>query len=157
MNAYWSKPFTFPWPPIIYALAGLAALALQLCCPAEFSVTQLWLSNAAGALLLLFAAVLGIWALRTLKDGQTTALPHRCASHLVTNGPYRYTRNPIYLAHTLAIAGLGILLQNPWFLAAAVAAVIVTTLVAVRREELHLLSRFGCDFERYCRSTARWI
>lgn len=157
MNAYRSKPFTLPWPPIIYALAVLAALALQLCCPAEIPDTHFWLSNATGALLLLLAVVLGVWALRTLKDGQTTVLPHRCASHLVTNGPYRYTRNPIYLAHTLAMAGLGILLEMPWLLPAAVAAVIVTTLVAVRREELHLLSRFGCDFERYCRSTARWI
>ncbi|MBD9372493.1 isoprenylcysteine carboxylmethyltransferase family protein [Rhizobium sp. ARZ01] len=157
MNAYRSKPFTFPWPPIIYVFAAIIALALQLRYPSEFPTPNAWLSNVIGALLFLLAAVLGVWALRTLKDGQTTALPHRCASHLVTNGPYRYTRNPIYLAHTLAMAGIGILLQNPWFLAAAIAAVIMTTLVAVRREELHLLSRFGFDFERYCRSTARWI
>lgn len=157
MNAYRSKPFTLPWPPIIFALAVTIAIALQSRLPSEFPTTNPWLSDAIGTLLILFAAVLGVWALRTLKDGQTTALPHRCASHLVTNGPYRYTRNPIYLAHTLAITGVGVLWQSHWFLVAAIAAVIMTTLVAVRREELHLLSRFGFDFERYCRSTARWI
>jgi protein-S-isoprenylcysteine O-methyltransferase Ste14 len=46
---------------------------------------------------------------------------------------------------------------NSWFYVAAVFAAIVTTFVAIRREERHLQARFGCDFESYCTRTRRWI
>ncbi|MDX3926992.1 MAG: isoprenylcysteine carboxylmethyltransferase family protein [Shinella sp.] len=157
MNAYRSKPFAFPWPPVIYGLAIAAALLFQLVFPFSFPETSLWLTRLVGGGLVLLAVFLDIWAMRTLLDCHTTILPHRCSTHLVTTGPYRFTRNPIYLGHTLTTAGIGILLHNPWFLLTTIVSVAVTTLVAVRREELHLLSRFGIEFERYCRTTTRWI
>ncbi|HXV29307.1 MAG TPA: isoprenylcysteine carboxylmethyltransferase family protein, partial [Sinorhizobium sp.] len=68
-----------------------------------------------------------------------------------------FTRNPIYLGYTLVMVGIGLMTLNPWFFVMATVAVALTTLVAVRNEERHLLSRFGFEFERYCRHTARWI
>lgn len=157
MNAYRSKPFAFPWPPVVYGLAIVAALALQQRFPLFMPDTNIWLARSIGAALIGLAICLDVWAMRTLIDCRTTVMPHRCATHLVTTGPYRFTRNPIYLGYTLITAGIGMILLNPWFLLTAIAAVVVTTAFAVRREEMHLLSRFGIDFERYCRATTRWI
>lgn len=157
MNAYRMKPLSFPWPPFIYGLAIAAAFLLQAQVPLAVSETNVWIARGAGGVLIALAVVLDVWAMRTLLDCHTTILPNRCSTHLVTTGPYRYTRNPIYLGYTLATAGIGLALLNPWCLVTAMVAAGVTSIIAVRREELHLLSRFGIDFERYCHRTARWI
>ncbi|MCY1303944.1 hypothetical protein D3C71_2066730 [compost metagenome] len=84
-------------------------------------------------------------------------MPYRSATCLVTYGPFRFTRNPIYLGYTLMMVGFGLATLNPWFFITAIAAVMLTTVFAIRNEERHLLSRFGFEFERYCRHTSRWI
>jgi protein-S-isoprenylcysteine O-methyltransferase Ste14 len=157
MNAYRVKPLAFPWPPLIYAAAIAAAFLLQAWCPLETALTEVWIARAVGGVLIATAAVLDVWAMRTLLDCQTAIMPNRCSTHLVTRGPYRLTRNPIYLGYTLATAGLGLVMLNPWCIVTAMAAAGLTNIVAIKREELHLLSRFGIDFERYCNGTARWI
>ena len=157
MNAYRMKPLAFPWPPLIYGAAIAAAFLLQAYFPLAAADTNLWIAKAVGGTLIASAIVLDVWAMRTLLDCHTTILPNRCSTHLVTSGPYRLTRNPIYLGYTLATAGIGLVLLNPWMLVTAMIAAGVTSIVAIKREELHLLSRFGIDFERYCNGTTRWI
>lgn len=157
MNAYRMKPLAFPWPPFIYGAAIAAAFLLQAYFPLAVAETNIWIARAAGGLLIATAIVLDVWAMRTLLDCHTTILPNRCSTHLVTSGPYRLTRNPIYLGYTLATAGIGLAVLNPWCILTAMVATGATSIFAVRREELHLLSRFGIDFERYCNGTARWI
>ena len=157
MNAFRDKPLAFPWPPIVYGTAILAALLLQRYVPVAVPDTNIWIARGIGFALIVIAICLDVWAMRTLIDSHTTVMPHRRSTYLVTKGPYRFTRNPIYLGYTLITAAAGLITQNPWFLPAAILAVVATTLIAVRREEMHLLSRFGIDFERYCRRTARWI
>ena len=157
MNAYRMKPLAFPWPPLIYGAAIMAAFLLQAYFPLAVADTNVWIADAAGVALILAAVVLDVWAMRTLLDCHTTILPNRCSTHLVTSGPYRFTRNPIYLGYTLATAGFGLVMLNPWFLVTAMIAAGLTNIVAIKREEMHLLSRFGIDFERYCDGTTRWI
>ena len=157
MNAYRMKPLAFPWPPLIYGAALAAAFLLQAHFPLAADETNIWIARTAGGVLILTAVVLDVWAMRTLLDCRTTILPNRCSTYLVTSGPYRFTRNPIYLGYTLATAGIGLAVLNPWCLVTAMLAAALTSIVAVKREELHLLSRFGVDFERYCNGTTRWI
>ncbi|HSX74647.1 MAG TPA: isoprenylcysteine carboxylmethyltransferase family protein [Shinella sp.] len=157
MNAYRMKPLAFPWPPLIYGAALAAAFLLQAHFPLAAAETNIWIARTAGGVLILTAVVLDVWAMRTLLDCRTTILPNRCSTYLVTSGPYRFTRNPIYLGYTLATAGIGLAVLNPWCLVTAMLAAALTSIVAVKREELHLLSRFGVDFERYCNGTTRWI
>ena len=157
MNAYRMKPLAFPWPPLVYGAAIAAALLLQSYFPLVVDDTNIWIARAAGGALILAAVVLDVWAMRTLLDCHTTILPNRCSTHLVTSGPYRFTRNPIYLGYTLATAGIGLAVLNPWCIATAIVAAALTNVIAIKREEMHLLSRFGIDFERYCNGTTRWI
>ncbi len=157
MNAHRAKPLKFPWPPLLYGLAITAAVALQRYMPLDVRSSSTWVAWIAGSGLIILATCLDIWAMRTLLDNQTSVLPHRISTHLVTTGPFRFTRNPIYLGYTLIMVGIVLITLNPWFFVMAIAAVAMTSIFAIRREELHLLSRFGVEFERYCRSTTRWI
>jgi protein-S-isoprenylcysteine O-methyltransferase Ste14 len=157
MNAYRMKPLAFPWPPLIYGAAIAAAFLLQAYFPIEVAGTNIWIARACGGVLVITAIVLDVWAMRTLLDCHTTILPNRCSTHLVTSGPYRFTRNPIYLGYTLATAGIGLAVLNPWCIVTAIIAAALTNVVAIKREEMHLLSRFGIDFERYRNGTTRWI
>ena len=157
MNAYRAKPLRYPWPPALYAAAVLAAVFLDRMAPIAVSHSHGWAPWLAGSLLVAMAVSLDIWAVKTLIERRTTVLPHRCSSYLVTCGPFRFTRNPIYLGDTLILAGLGLITLNPWWLIMASATVAVTTAFAIRNEERHLLSRFGFEFERYRRATSRWI
>ncbi|AYG59229.1 isoprenylcysteine carboxylmethyltransferase family protein [Rhizobium jaguaris] len=157
MNAYRSKSLSFPWPPLVYSLAVITALYLRKDYPVY--LPHLWAIVAwgVGAILTIVAVTLNVWAVKTLMDSRTTVLTQRCTAHLVTKGPFRFTRNPTYLGYTLLMAGLGLMIGNVWFLAMAAVAAALTTLLVIRCEEMHLLSRFGCEFEFYCKHTRRWL
>lgn len=157
MYAYRAKPLTYPWPPFLYVVAMLGAVALGRSAPIAVVHSQGWIPWLAGAALVLIAVFLDIWAMMTLIERHTAVLPHRRSSHLVTCGPFRFTRNPIYLGYTIMMGGFGLITLNPWFFILASASVVLTTAFAIRNEELHLLSRFGFEFERYCRAISRWI
>ena len=160
MNAYRAKSLRYPWPFALHGFASLAALALGRIRPLANepdSVLTAWIIWAIGSLVIVAGVVLSLCAVRTLLDRHTTVLPNRCSSYLVTSGPFRYTRNPIYLGYTLIMAGIGLITMNAWFFIIATGTVILTTVFAVRAEERHLHARFGFEFERYCRSTSRWI
>ncbi|CAH0340962.1 isoprenylcysteine carboxylmethyltransferase family protein [Rhizobium sp. CECT 9324] len=156
MNAYRLQPLRYPWPPMLFGIAIIVALLAH-----KFIATLplggdrwRWI---AGLLLAAFAVALDVWAVKTLMDCHTPVLPTRCAQRLVTTGPFRLSRNPIYLGYTLLTISLGLISGNGWFLIAAGVAAFATSLVAIRCEEMHLLARFGIDFERYCRHTRRWV
>lgn len=157
MNAYWSRPLSFPWPPMFYGISILSAILLGRYFPVDYLVNQPWILKVAGGFMIGAAVSIDLWALLTLRDRHTTVLPNRCATHLVTQGPFRFSRNPIYLGYTLMTVGLGLLTQNAWFLVLAPLAVALTYVIAIRAEENHLLARFGIDFEQYRRQTRCWI
>ncbi|MBK5571348.1 isoprenylcysteine carboxylmethyltransferase family protein [Ensifer sp. 2YAB10] len=157
MNAYRAKPLNFPWPALLYGVATLAALVLARYSPIPVSHGHSWFPWISGGTLIVAAIWLDLWAVKTLLDRHTAVMPYRSATCLVTYGPFRFTRNPIYLGYTLMMVGFGLATLNPWFFITAIAAVMLTTLFAIRNEERHLLSRFGFEFERYCRHTSRWI
>jgi len=83
--------------------------------------------------------------------------PHKPASALITDGPYRFSRNPAYVALTLWYLGLGFLLNNGWVLLLALPLVLVMDRWAIRREEQHLEARFGEQYHRYKSTVRRWL
>lgn len=157
MNAYRSKSLSFPWPPLLYSLAVITALYLNQNYPVRLPYLWAIIGWGIGALLTIVAVTLNVWAVKTLIESRTTVLTQRCTAHLVTKGPFRLTRNPTYLGYTLLTASLGLMIGNVWFVAMSAVAAALTTLLVIRCEEMHLLSRFGCEFEFYCKHTRRWI
>lgn len=155
---YRLKPLKYPWPPLLYVGACVIALLLD-----DYVVTAPLIDPKgmtaliAGAMIAAAAIAINVWAIQTLMWHYTTLNNQEYSCPLITDGPYRYSRNPIYLGYTLLMVAGGLILGNGWLMIAAPIAAILTTLIAIRYEELYLLVRFGVDFERYCKRTRRWI
>ena len=155
MNFYRAKPSNFPWPPILILAAILISVLLGLLYAPGLPGTPI--VRLLGGGLAVAAVYLVVWAIVTLIAAQTTILPHRQSSHLVTDGPFNMSRNPIYLGQLMLVTGLGFLTSNGWFLIFAILAGVGIQKLAVVREESHLLARFGAEYEFYCRRVRRWV
>jgi protein-S-isoprenylcysteine O-methyltransferase Ste14 len=83
--------------------------------------------------------------------------PHVPTARLVTSGPFRFTRNPIYLTYVLFVAGVGLYSGNVWTLVLLIPTVIVAHHGIVLREERYLARRFGAPYDEYRQRVRRWI
>lgn len=108
---------------------------------------------------LMVLAALGIvgWAFVTFKNINTTIMPNKAASHLATDGPFRWSRNPIYVADIMVISGIALASGNVWMLITAAIAVFVLEEFAIKREEVHLQTKFGAEWTDYTKRVRRWI
>ena len=97
------------------------------------------------------------WALATFRRTGTTFRPHRPATKLAIRGPYRFTRNPMYVALTLVYFGLAILLQSIWALLLLPLVLIFIARRVIGPEERYLERRFGADYLHYKAQVRRWI
>lgn len=97
------------------------------------------------------------WALLTLHRAGTTFLPNAGAGRLVTDGPFRYRRNPIYMGDAMLLLGFAQLTGNVWFAIFMPAFLVAVYYLAVLPEERHLEERFGQTYLDYKESTRRWF
>ena len=105
----------------------------------------------AGAALVL--ACLGTFAIR----GRGTPAIFDAPREFVAIGPYRWTRNPMYIGSFTRLLGFGLVNHSPAILLLAVVFVIAFHLFVTLYEEPGLKRRFGSSYERYLESTPRWI
>lgn len=153
-----AKAGGLPFPPLIYVTAIALAVTLGYVYPLPWLGWPLsdmlfaagWLAVAA------FAALL-VTAVRAMMRAKTTVHPNRIPDHLVTGGPFSLSRNPIYLADTLLMIGIGLITGNAWFLLLAVAAAFVTQKAAIEREERILTEKFGKRYRDYAKRVRRWV
>jgi protein-S-isoprenylcysteine O-methyltransferase Ste14 len=110
-----------------------------------------------GTVLLVVGVALHVWS--NVSLARSEAMPLDAVTSLAVRGPYRYVRNPIYLAGTLILLGI-YFLHFQWRGADLVAAVVLVLLfhvLVVRIEEPALQKRFGSLYQEYCRQVPRWI
>jgi protein-S-isoprenylcysteine O-methyltransferase Ste14 len=100
---------------------------------------------------------LNIAAYRVMRRAGTTVRPDRGTDHLVTDGPFSFTRNPLYLAGTILILGIGLVSGVGWYLVLAIFAAFAVQRLAIEREEKHLQARFGEGYQDYAERVRRWI
>lgn len=158
MTPHEDRPNRWPWPPILYSLAILAAAALGIFAPLPWFGSPLKdILFILGVLLMLAAIALDLYAMATLHRARTTVWPNRRSDHLVTAGPYRVTRNPIYVGNTTLMIGAGLTFGILWFLILAFAAAFLTQKLAIEREEAHLEAHFGKHYRDYRKKVRRWV
>jgi protein-S-isoprenylcysteine O-methyltransferase Ste14 len=97
------------------------------------------------------------WSTMTLYRAGTTFQPNRGADRLVTDGPFRWRRNPIYLGDLLILLGLAELTHNIWFVILTPVFAIAVLKLAILPEERHLEERFGRAYLDYKERTRRWF
>ena len=109
--------------------------------------------------LLLVAAGLGLmlWAALTMWRARTTVMPGRRPEALVTGGPFRFSRNPIYLADLILLAGLMLALAAPAGLVTVPAFALFLQRRFILREEAVISAAFGPAYDRYRMQVRRWI
>ena len=142
-------------PPVIY----MAAFAIGA------GLNQLWpmpllpggLRFIAGLAVILMGGLMMPIVIWRFHRARTTLEVWKPASALITEGPYRYSRNPIYIALTLLYLGIGILIDMGWVLILAAPVLLVINLWVVRGEERHLEARFGEEYLNYKATVRRWI
>ena len=110
--------------------------------------------------LALVAAGLGInaWPKVVFRRVGTSVSPMQPAraSALVTHGPYRFSRNPMYLGYAVALLGWSVWLAQPWGLLAVAFFVAYVTRFQILPEERHLSTRFPAQYAAYSRAVRRW-
>jgi protein-S-isoprenylcysteine O-methyltransferase Ste14 len=158
MNDVTERPNSLPWPPIIFVAAIAVSMVLHVLYPLP------WVGQPLSAILfvlgwLLIAAfvALNVWAIRAMRRAGTTVRPDRATDHLVADGPFAFSRNPLYLAGTVLVLGLGLVSGIVWFLPLAILAAFMVQKLAIEREERHLQARFGESYLEYARRVRRWI
>lgn len=158
MTEIQARPNRLPWPPLIYLAAIAASIVLHLIYPLPFIGPPLSdLLFAGGGLLIIGVIAIDFSAIRTLQRAKTTVMPHRGSEHLVTEGPFSFSRNPIYLANTMLMFGAGLMSQIVWFFPLGLIAAFLTQKLAIEREERHLEIRFGKRYRDYTKRVRRWI
>lgn len=151
------RPSRIPWPPLLLASVLVGAAAGHLWIWPGLRVPASAPLVGAGSLLLAGAVALLVWAARQFRTHGTTIRPDRPADALIASDPYRYSRNPIYLADALLLAGAGLVLGWPLLMAGAALFVPLVDRLAIRPEEAHLARRFGESYQRYASSVRRWL
>lgn len=147
-----------PWPPVIYMAAIAASMGLALLYPLPWIAGLLSdLLFAVGWVILFGVAALWFTAIRSMVRAKTTMNPNGVPDHLITTGPFSTTRNPMYLANTLLMIGVGLITGIAWFLLLAFAAAFATHKLAIEREEKALAAKFGKRYRDYARRVRRWI
>jgi protein-S-isoprenylcysteine O-methyltransferase Ste14 len=158
MTPIQNSPNTLPWPPIVYIAAVAAAILLHSLWPLPWLPRPMSeLLFAIGWLIVGVALAMDIAAMRAMASAKTTIMPHRGSDHLVTGGPFAFTRNPIYLGNTMLMIGIGLIAGIVWFILLAPVAAFVTQKLAIEREERHLEARFGKKYRDYTKKVRRWI
>jgi protein-S-isoprenylcysteine O-methyltransferase Ste14 len=158
MNDVTARPNSLPWPPIIFLAAIAVSVSLNAFYPLPWFAQPLsGILSAIGWLMIAAFVVLNISAVRAMRRAGTTVRPDRGTDHLVTDGPFSITRNPLYLAGTMLVLGIGLVSGILWFLLLAILAAFTVQKLAIEREERHLQARFGETYLDYAGRVRRWI
>lgn len=148
---------TFPWPPVLLVAAIIASVGLSRLLPLSWPGVDDAPARIVGLAIGALGLVLIVASILTLRRHETTVLPDKAATALVTTGPYRFFRNPIYLGDVMMLFGLAELTKNVWFVIAAALFAVLVTPLQILPEERHLEARFGDAYLDYKKRARRWI
>jgi protein-S-isoprenylcysteine O-methyltransferase Ste14 len=145
-------------PPLIGLGALLVGLALDWILPAYVvtTVLPLWTRLVLGGVLVVGGFALMQTAKRAFQQLGTEVKPWLPSTQIVASGPYRYMRNPMYVAGVLVIAGLALALGSDWILVMLVPTAVVLHYGVVLREERYLERKFGDAYRQYREAVPRY-
>lgn len=136
----WLLERAWPWP--VTRVAGSSGATIRVVLALVLAIAYL-------------ALFLG--ALSAFRRAHTTLIPNRPATAFVTNGPYRWTRNPMYVSLALLYLAVALWLNSWWAVVMLVPVLVVIQSAVIAREERYLGSAFPGDYQAYCARTRRWL
>jgi protein-S-isoprenylcysteine O-methyltransferase Ste14 len=142
-------------PPLIYVAFFLAGMGLQRYFP--LGGLPVKAGRVLGALFSFACLTITTWSIRRFWASGTSILPIRPTTALVIQGPYRLTRNPMYLGLLLLYLGVACWFGLLWPLFLAPALMWVMGAAVIGREERYLTRKFGDEYRRYQAQVRRWL
>ena len=142
-------------PPLIYAGALAVGLLLQGAFPVKFLPRVV--ARVLGATLIGIAGVVVTSAIREMRRADTPVNPTEPTRALVAEGPFSFTRNPLYLSLTLLYAGIASFVNALWAMLLLPVALFVINRGVIDREEQYLERKFGEQYVSYKERVRRWI
>jgi protein-S-isoprenylcysteine O-methyltransferase Ste14 len=142
-------------PPLAYLASLVLGALLQLAIPLPFLPRTL--DVALGASVVAVAAALFAYSVAKFRAAGTPVPARKPTTAIVRSGPYRFSRNPIYLAFSLFQLGIAIWVNSVWLLATLVGAVALIDTIVIPREEQYLERRFGAAYLDYKAAVRRWL
>jgi protein-S-isoprenylcysteine O-methyltransferase Ste14 len=144
-------------PPVLFFMLLIAGVAAAHFYPLDFLPERLVFRLAFGLPLFGLSLVIGVSAFAALRRCNTSAQFGEPVSSLVQRGPYRVSRNPLYLALLTVLLGFAFVLNNGWLLIGSAILLLLLDRLVVRREEVFLSTLFGAAYVSYRENVRRWL
>jgi protein-S-isoprenylcysteine O-methyltransferase Ste14 len=149
------NPGVIVFPPLLYGIAFAVVLALRWFWPMPIfdQAVALW----PGLALVMLGVGIALWGRRALQAAGTNVNPSLPTTAIVTSGPFRFSRNPLYMALTLLYFGLTLAVNTWWGIAVLVPLLILMHRGVVLREERYLEAKFGESYRQYYSKVRRYL
>jgi len=149
------SPDVLTFPPVIFIVFYVIGYVTDRAFPTDIGTAGA--RYAIGGALIACSAALVAWAVAHFVRAKTHVDVRKPAKALVTDGPYRLSRNPMYLAMTLLYAGFAVAFSLPITLGVLVPCLAVLHRGVIRREEIYLERKFGVAYRDYRARVRRWL
>lgn len=147
----------FP-PPLIFvftfALGGMANRLLPI---STGGIGSTIIGKIVSLTFAVFGLGLMFWSIILFFKNRTPVYPNSPASTLVTSGPYRFSRNPMYTGLSLAYIAGAIFVNSVWPLFLLPLAIWLISRFVIRNEEQHLMATFGDEYSDFQSDVRRWL
>ena len=143
-----------PW---VFVLAYLAGVGLEFVLLGGGTLTGPPLVSDAGMVLFAVGAALAAWAWLIFRRARTTRVPGETSTTLVTRGPYRVSRNPMYVGLAVAYLGEAGILKQVAPVAVLPLVLVYLNWIVVPIEEVRLQQAFGDKYQQYRSKVRRWL
>jgi protein-S-isoprenylcysteine O-methyltransferase Ste14 len=143
-------------PPLLFLGSIVLGVLLQLTIVVRLEVES-GLRVPIGLALVALGVAPMAWAIRWMSRTKQDPDPRKPTPELIAGGPYRFSRNPIYVGMALIQAGIGVALGNLWILLLLVPTLVVLRRSVIEKEEAYLERKFGDSYVRYRASVRRWL
>lgn len=149
------NPNVIAFPPLIYGVPMAVGILLHALFPTNLLPPVL--ANELGGLSFILAVILAVLASRTMRQAGTNVAPSQPTTAIVSDGPFRFTRNPLYLSLTLLYSSISLLVNALWPMLMLPIVLIIIDRGVIAREERYLEDKFGEEYTQYKVCVRRWI
>ncbi|MEM7344336.1 MAG: isoprenylcysteine carboxylmethyltransferase family protein [Chloroflexota bacterium] len=142
-------------PPVLLIILLIVGFVGRFIIPLDFLPRLITII--VGPIVTLASLGLFFWATRTMSEVDTAINPNDTTTTIMVKGPFKFSRNPIYLGMLLLLLGVGIWTNTLWFFGLAVLFVILLQWGVISREERYLANKFGDEYLSYKAQVRRWL
>ena len=144
-------------PPLMLGILLAVGFGLRALVPMPIPMLPGDIALIGGPTIVVVALVLAIWAARTIRAGGASIPTNEPTDAIVSAGPYKFSRNPIYLAMVVLLVGVGVWANSLWLIGMAVVDAILLSWGVISREEAYLRRKFGAEYSAYTERVRRWL